>query len=88
MIARRFAPAPAVTVWPDRRGHPRGLRWRGRARQVEAVEASWRQQTGWWPGPEAAISRAYHQVRTRDGLRCVVYRDRSTRQWYLEAILA
>lgn len=88
MSARRFAPAEPVEVWCDARtGLPQRLRWRGRLALVAAVERTWRMDEGWWRGAGAAASRTYHRVFARDGLRCVLYRDRTSGRWYLEAVL-
>jgi len=87
-MPRSFAPARPLEVWCDARAdRPRRLRWRGRTICVAVVEASWRWDEGWWHGAAGATSREYHRLVTRDGLRCVVYRDRVSGHWYLEAIL-
>ena len=92
MIPRSFVPARAVEVWcAARSGVPYRVRWRGRTAWVATVEASWRWEEGWWRGGDdldvAPVSRVYHRLVTRDGLRCVIYRDAACGRWYLEAIL-
>lgn len=88
MIPRTFAPAPLVEVWCDpRTGTPRRLRWRGRTALIATVEASWYWSEGWWREGDATARRRYHRLATRDGLRCVLYRDLATGRWHLEAIL-
>lgn len=88
MIPQSFTPARPIEVWWDARdGAPRRLRWRGRTANVTVVEVSWRWDEGWWRGGGEVASRAYHRLVTRDGLRCVVYRDLGSGRWYLEAIL-
>ena len=96
MIPRTFAPAPPVEVWCDpRTGIPRRLRWRGRLAWVATIEVSWHWSEGWWragdrthpAGGDTPARRHYHRVVTRDGLRCVLYRDLATERWHLEAIL-
>ena len=87
-MPRTFVPARPLEVWSDTRtAYPHRLRWRGRTAFVAAVEASWRWDEGWWRGAAGAASREYHRLVTRDGLRCVIYRDRASGRWYLEAIL-
>ncbi len=96
MIPLRFAPAQPIEVWcAQHRDLPRRLRWRGRIAWIATIEASWHWDEGWWragnhthpAGGGDAASRAYHRVVTRDGLRCVIYRDLASGRWYLEAIL-
>ena len=85
MAARTFhPPRPIRVVAPD--GWPRAFDWRGRWRQVAGVERRWQQDHGWWRGPEEAISRDYFDLATRDGLRCVIYRDLLAEGWYLEQV--
>jgi len=53
---------------------------------VARVERRWKQDYGWWQGPGEARSRDYFDLATRDGLRCVLYRDLLAEGWYLEQV--
>lgn len=100
MIARRFRPGRAVEVAAHpASGAPLAVRWRGRRRRVARVEESWEVATGWWRDdsgdtaapPGAALGmppcRRYYRLATREGLRCVVYRDLPAGRWYLVEVL-
>ena len=88
MSARRFAPTRPVEVTADAAsGEPRAVRWRGRARRVARVEATWEVVAEWWRGEPEAARRRYHRLVTRDGLWCVLYRDLASGRWYLEQLL-
>lgn len=88
MIPKSFFPARQIEVWWDARtALPNHLRWRGRTEKVVTIEASWRWDEGWWRGEGEGASRAYHRLVTRDGLRCILYRDLASGRWYLESIL-
>jgi hypothetical protein len=87
MMPRRFHPAPAIDVWSRADGTPYRLVWKRRAHPVARVENTWAMVHGWWQGAGEALDRRYFDLTTRDGLRCVVYRDKATDGWHLEQIL-
>jgi hypothetical protein len=63
-------------------GLPRSLAWAGRWETIEEVGGRWRVADEWWRRP---IHRDYFRVQTRS-LLCDIYRDRLTKEWYLERI--
>jgi hypothetical protein len=85
VITNRYHPAPPIAVWCDDAGTPERFIWRRRDHTVAEVESSWRMDHGFWQADP--LSRAYHQLRCCDGLRCVVYRDLLDGTWHLEGII-
>jgi len=88
MIARRFAPAQPIAVRVRPGGDlPAAFRWRGRTRRVRRVEEGWELVAAWWRGGPGAVRRGYFRLVTREGLRCVIYRDLGSGRWFLEQVL-
>lgn len=87
MAIRRFAPTQPIEVATDGGGAPVAFRWRGRGHRVARVEATWEVVAGWWRGEPEALRRGYYRLATREGLRCVVYRDLGSGRWCLEQVL-
>lgn len=87
MIPMRYHPPRPLEVVAAPDGTPRAFGWRRHWRQVARVERAWRREYVWWQGAGAAIRRAYDELTTRDGLRCVIYRALIAEGWYLEQIL-
>jgi hypothetical protein len=58
---------------------PRAVRWRGRWRQVVAVDDSWLVDDEWW---RDEISRGYFVVQLEGGVRFTCYHDRVAGNWW------
>ena len=86
MGVRRFDPAPILHRWCGRHGQPHTFIWRRRTRVVAAIDHHWTIKTAWWRGTDEAVDRFYYDLTTRDGLRCVVFRDGVADAWYMESI--
>jgi hypothetical protein len=71
-----------ITVRAGRDGVPRSLEWWGAWEPIEKIGRRWRIADEWWRRP---IHRDYFRVETRS-LLCEIYRDRLTKEWYLERI--
>ncbi len=88
MTIRRFTPTRLLAVVTDDRQHlPAQLCWRGHWERITAIAAAWHLSHGWWQGGEAAVQRHYYRVLTHSGLLCVIYRDPTSGDWYLEQII-
>lgn len=62
---------------------PVALHWQRRRHPVRAVVDQWLVQDDWW---RDEIWRHYFEVKTADGLLCVVYRDLLSDRWHLERV--
>jgi len=78
-------PAPEIETRADRDGHPLAFRWRRRWHIVAHTEVAWRWTEGWWKDDH--YQHAYFRIMTRDGVRCVIYRDQLTNRWHMHQTL-
>ena len=62
---------------------PRVVRWRGRWRQVLAVDDSWLVDDEWW---REEVSRHYFVVQLEDGVRFTCYYDRVAGSWWWQRV--
>ena len=91
MTVRRFTPSRPIAVEADpASGVPRAFRWRGRRELVLQIAERWELAEGWWRGADDPCGdptrRRYFRLVARSGLRCVVYHDPGTGDWFLERI--
>jgi len=82
-MAKQFAEPQPIKVTPSINGVPVNLVRNGRREKVVAIYQRWRAADRWW-GEE--VERDYFMVRTSTGLVCDIFRDATTKQWYLSKI--
>jgi len=72
-----------IEVDGDETAAPARITWRCRSLRIARVLERWRIDEAWW---QRRIWREYFVVYTEDGLILAVYRDLSTRRWWLQRI--
>ena len=74
----------AIEVWGGRET-PGGFKWNGASHRVLDICNRWRIHSRWWE-PDHAIWREYLKVVTDTGFLCLIYRDLTSRGWFLSRI--